>query len=364
MNIASVFRLFATVLWFGTIGLLVISVLRAGQNRPIRRSGLYIMVAVVVSVVFSLIGTGMIFVEPQERGVVISAVSPNGYRPEALQPGLTWIIPGLESVKLYPISKQSYTMSIAPSEGQISGDDSITARTADGQQIYVDASVIYRINPDDVIAVHIAWQDRYGDGLVRPLSRAVIRDAVSQFGVEEVYSSRRVEMTNLIATNMAAKLAENGLEMDQFLLRNITFSPEYAASIEQKQIAEQLAQQAKLIVEQKKQEAEQARQEAEGVADAAVIIAKGEAEARLISAEAEAKSLVLIAESVKDRADLLTYQYITKLSPSINTLLLPSNSPFLFPLPDMYSEDTSNDLMEQSVLPLVPETLPEPDTTQ
>lgn len=351
MNITSVFRLMATILWFGTIGLVVISVLRAGQNRPIHRSGFYIMIAVVVSLIFSLVGMGMVFIEPQERGVVISAVSPLGYRPQALQPGLTWILPGLENVKLYPISKQTYTMSIAPSEGQITGDDSITARTADGQQIYVDASVIFSINPENVIEVHIAWQDRYSDGLVRPLARSVIRDAVSQFGVEEVYSSKRVEMTDLISANMARKLAENGLVMDQFLLRNITFSTEYAASIEQKQIAEQLAQQAKLIVEQKKQEAEQARQEAQGLADAVVIEAKGAAEARLINAEAEAKSLVLIAESVKDRADLLTYQYITKLSPSISTLLLPSNAPFLFPLPDMYTDSTVNPQTPQSVLP-------------
>ena len=104
-------------------------------------------------------------------------------------------------------------------------------------------------------------------------------------------------------------------------------------------------------VESQQQEAEQARQEAQGLADAVVIEAKGAAEARLINAEAEAKSLVLIAESVKDRADLLTYQYITKLSPSISTLLLPSNAPFLFPLPDMYTDSTVNPQTPQSVLP-------------
>ena len=47
-------------------------------------------------------------------------------------------------------------------------------------------------------------------------------------------------------------------------MRNITFSTEYAASVEQKQIAEQQAQQAKLVVEQKKQEAEQVREVAKG----------------------------------------------------------------------------------------------------
>lgn len=339
MNIASSFKLIATVLWVGSVAFLVFAMLRSSQNKPIRNSGVTIVSAFVVSLIFSLVSMGMVFIEPQERGIVISAVSPLGYREQALQPGLQWILPGLESVKRYPISKQSYTMSIAPSEGAFDGDASITARTSDGQQIYVDASVIYSINPSNVIQVHIEWQDRYGDGLVRPVARAVIRDAVSQFGVEEVYSSKRDELTSMISTNMTTKLAENGLIMDQFLLRNITFSEEYAASVEQKQIAEQKAQQAVFVVEQRKQEAEQARQTAQGLADAAVIEAKGEAESRLIQAEAEAKALLLIADAVRDRPDLLTYQYITKLTPSIQTMLLPNNSPFLFPLPEMSTED-------------------------
>jgi len=355
MNIASSFRLVATVLWVGSFAFLVYSMLRSSQNKPIRKSGLTIISAFAISLIFSLISMGMVFIEPQERGIVISAVSPIGYREQALTPGLQWIIPGLESVKRYPISKQSYTMSIAPSEGAYTGDDSITARTSDGQQIYVDASVIYSINPNDVIKVHIEWQDRYSDGLVRPVARAVIRDAVSQFGVEEVYSSKRDELTAMITTNMIEKLAENGLIMDQFLLRNITFSEEYAASVEQKQIAEQQAQQAFFVVEQRKQEAEQARQTAQGKADAAVIEAKGEAEARLIQAEAEAKSLLLIADSVKDRPDLLTYQYITKLAPSIQTMLLPNNSPFLFPLPEMNSDESTEVESVETIQPVQPE---------
>jgi regulator of protease activity HflC (stomatin/prohibitin superfamily) len=57
------------------------------------------------------------------------------------------------------------------------------------------------------------------------------------------------------------------------VLRNIRFSDEYAAAVEQKQIAEQQAEQARFVVESKKQEAEQARQIAQGQADAAVIAA-------------------------------------------------------------------------------------------
>ena len=159
-------------------------------------------------------------------------------------------------------------MSIATGEGQVVGDDSITARTADGQEVSIDASVIFSIDPNQVVEVHITWQDRYMNDLVRPLARGVIRDVISQYGVEDVYSTKRTEMTQQITDSLRQKLDDNGLLLTDFVLRNITFSPEYAASVEQKQIAEQLAQQARLSVEQRKQEAEQARQVAQGSADA------------------------------------------------------------------------------------------------
>jgi len=97
----------------------------------------------------------LVFVQPQERGVVISAIAPDGYRKDILQPGLRWVIPYAENVKTYSISKSTYTMSIAHQEGEIQGDDSIAARTADGQEVYIDASIIFSLNPTSVLEVHI-----------------------------------------------------------------------------------------------------------------------------------------------------------------------------------------------------------------
>lgn len=197
----------------------------------------------------------------------------------------------------------------------------------------MDASVIYRVDPDQVVNIHIAWQDRYSDDLVRPLARGVIRDAVSQFRVDEVISTKRAEMTQQIKFVLSEKFLANGLVLEDFILRNITFSPEYAASVEQKQIAEQQAQQAKFVVEQRRQEAEQARQVAKGEGDAVVLRAQGDADAIIIKAEADAEALYLIAAALQGNQDLLTYTYIQKLSPNIQVMLLPSDNPFLFPLP-------------------------------
>jgi len=289
---------------------------------------------ILVAVLTTTVSAGLVFVEPQERGVVISAISPKGYREQALQPGLRWIMPFVERVVYYPISRQTYTMSISANEGQIQGDDSITARTADGQEIFVDASVIYQINPDKVVNLHILWQDRYSDELVRAQSRGIIRDAVSQFGVEDVVTDKRFELVEYVNNQLKSKFEDNGLTLVAFVLRNITFSPEYAASVEQKQVSEQEAKQAAFVVEQKKQEAQQVIETARGDAEAAVIAAEGRAKARMLEARAEADALKLIEEAIANNPELLTYQYITKLAPTIDTMLLPSESPFVFQLPE------------------------------
>ncbi len=340
MNVVAVIRSLGGFAWLVALALGVVYLLRLGKGRASRPLGTALGIAFAAALVLTTVGAGLVFVPPEQRGVVISAIAPKGYREQALDPGLHWIIPYAEYVVFYPISKQTYTMSATHYEGQVTGDDSIEARTLDGQVIYVDASVIFSINPAKVVEVHIAWQDRYANDLVRPLARGVIRDAVSQFRVDEVVSTKRFELEQMITKALAEKLSQNGLVLEDFVMRNINFTQEYAQAIEQKQIAEQRALQAKFEVEQKKQEAEQARQVAQGEADAQVIRAEGEAKARLLQAEAEAKALQMIAEVLKENPDLLTYRYIEKLAPGVQVMLVPNNAPYLLPLPSLEATST------------------------
>ena len=335
MQITILVSALAAFSWLVVVGFLALAVLRARQGKKTRGAVTGIVVAVIAGVVLSTVSAGLVFIQPQERGVVISAIAPDGYRKEIMQPGLRWVIPYAENVKTYSISKETYTMSIAQLEGEIQGDDSIAARTADGQEVYIDASIIFSLNPADVLDVHITWQDRYVEGLVRPTVRGVIRDAVSQFRVNEVYSTRRDELKQQMEDEMRFAMENNGLILSDFVLRNITFTPEYAASIEQKQIAEQRAQEAQYIVEQRKQEAEQARQVAEGTKDAAIIEAEGRAESQVIEAKAEAEALQLIADVLAQNPELLNYRYIEKLAPGIQVMLVPNNAPYLLPTADI-----------------------------
>lgn len=338
MNIVDVIRTLAGFAWLAAIGLGVLAVIRASRNQSAKATGSTVIVLLVVAAILTTLGAGLVYVESSERGVV-RTIRAGGVRPAALEPGLHWIIPVVEQVVTYSISNQTYTMSAVSGEGQVQGDDSIRARTKDGQEVIIDASVIYQIDPAKVVPLHIVWQNRYEDGFVRPESRGIIRDAVSQYGVEEVVSTKRVEIVNIITEELGRSLAENDLRLLDFVLRDIHFSEGYAAAVEQKQIAEQQAQQAALTVEQKKQEAEQARQVAQGQADAAVIAARGAAEARLIQAEAEAQANQLLAESLTPA--LVQYQYVLRLAPGVQTIFIPSGNQFILPLPETAAPTTT-----------------------
>jgi regulator of protease activity HflC (stomatin/prohibitin superfamily) len=307
-----------------------------------------LLLPLLVIVVLTVISASLVFIEPHQVGVVVSVVSVDGFRDRPFRSGLHWIVPLAERVITYPISWQTYTMSGKALEGQQIGDDSIVARTKDGQEVSLDCSIIFRINPEQAIWVHIDWQDRYIQDLVRPTVRGAVRTKVADFTVDEVNSDKRADLEAFLDRRLREILEDKGFILDQFVLRNISFSPEYAASVEQKQVAEQRRTQREYEAEQIRKladgQADQIRKLADGEADkvltlaeaearAIEIRAQAEANARVIRAQAEAEALQLVTTVLAENPALLTYQYIDKLAPGINVMLVPSDVPYILPLP-------------------------------
>lgn len=332
MNISSLLQGVASFAWIGLVGVVVAMFIRTSRNQPSKGLGTTAIVLLVVAILLTSVGAGLVFIEPDELAVVVTVFGQGGIRPDPLLSGLHWIIPFAERVERYPKTNQNYTMSATTDEGSVAGDDSIQVRTKDGQQVYIDASVLYAVDPNKVVQLYSTWRFSYEDELVRTQARGVIREVASQYGVEEIVSSKRAEMEEIITEKLLNVFSENNLILRDFVLRNIRFSDEYAAAVEQKQVAEQLAQQAEFVVEQRRQEAEQARQVAQGQADAAVIAAQGAADARLIEAEAEAEANRLIAQSITPT--LIQYQYVLKLADGVQTIFVPSGNQFILPLPN------------------------------
>jgi regulator of protease activity HflC (stomatin/prohibitin superfamily) len=307
-----------------------------------------------------------VFIYPQETGVVVSILSPGGIRPQPLRGGLHWIVPLAERVVIYPIYHQTLTMSGDPDESQVPRDDTVRARTADEQVVTMDVTIIFRVDPENVIKLHIDWQDRYERDYVRPAVRSVLRDGISRYTVKEVNSGKRAIFVEEFETAMQQGAVGTGLIVESVFIRNIGFSDEYAESVEQKQMAHQgmtrAEHEAKQIVNLSRGEAEKIKIIATGEAAAIVIEATAAAEARVLKATAEAKALRLVGEALNRREDLLTFRYIEKLSPNIRAMLLPSGTPLLLPLPQLGTETIPTEKVdiEEGTEPESPSTRPVP----
>ncbi len=353
MSISTIFTFAGWALIIG-LGLYVFYVMTLrSQRRDAKINVFIVLVLLIGGVGLNTVGAGLVFIDQTEAGVVVSPLTPGGVRPDPLMPGIHWIVPFIESVDRFSTTKQEYTMSGTISEGAIQGNDAVEARTSDGQQVFIDATVRYYADPARVVDLRRTWlsQDRYVAAFVRPTTRNVIYNTASRYKVEEIYGVKRTELQQAIQEQLIAEFSKQGLVLDALQLRNVTFTAEYSQSVEQKQIAQQQAEQAKLLVQKAQQEAEQLRAKAKGEADAVAERARGDAEAVVTKATADAEALRLIADALKTNPDLLTYTYIQKLAPNVGLILLPSsgNNPFILDL---------KSLQEQLPTPAVAPTTP------
>ncbi|MFN8374088.1 MAG: SPFH domain-containing protein [Anaerolineae bacterium] len=323
----SVLSLLGFVAFLGGIGLVVVS---ASQGRPVRGGVLLAILGLVVGLVFTLVGQGLLVVPNATAAVIYNQLT--GGLEEPRGPGTSVIVPGVQVATFYPLQQQQYTMSRNSSIGQLGQDDAVDARSVDGQVVRLDVTVLFALDQTRVNDIHRRWQDRYLNDFVIPTVRAITRDVVSGYRAEDIYGARRSDMEQAMQDAVSARFTEEGIILNDLLVRDITFSDEFTASIERAQIASQDAQQAELRVEQIRQEAEQARAEAQGRRDAAILEAEGQAQSIVLRAQAEAEALRLVSEQIAANPLLIQYLYVTQLSDNVNIALVPANSPFLFDL--------------------------------
>jgi len=193
---------------------------------------------------------------------------------EILTSGLTMVNP-LVSINTIDVRTQNYTMSGVHAEGYVAGDDAIRVLTADGLEVVIDLTVLYRVQSAQ--APNIVRQIGYDfkNVIVRPVTRTKIRDNAVYYTAVDLYSTKRDEFQSRIFKTIEANLKERGFVLEQLLVRNITLPATVKASIEEKIKAEQEAQKMQFVLQKEKQEAERKRVEAQGIADYQRIISSG-----------------------------------------------------------------------------------------
>jgi regulator of protease activity HflC (stomatin/prohibitin superfamily) len=195
-------------------------------------------------------------------------------KPTILESGLHIVNP-LIDVTPFDIQTQNYTMSALNEEGDKSGDDAIRVLSADGLEVIIDLTVLYRVLPEDTPIIYKKLGVTYSDKIVRPVTRTRIRDNAVFYDAVALYSTKRDEFQTRIYNSIEKDFKSRGLILEQLLIRNINLPPSVKTTIESKINAEQEAQKMTFVLQKEKQEAERKRVEAQGIADYQKIISSG-----------------------------------------------------------------------------------------
>lgn len=263
----------------------------------------------VLLIVVMIILDGVVLIDAGAVGVIFDRG--RGVLPGNLSSGIHLKIPFWQSVDAYNIRTQAYTMSSADMQA---GDESIQARSRDGQVVTMDATVLFHLAPEDAPAIKktLGTEDDYYNVVIKPKSRSVLREVVAQYDALDLVSEKRADITTRMNASLTASFKENLLSFDEVVLRDINFSPDFSAAVEQKQIAFQRIKTA----EYQKQEAEQLK------------------EKKIIEAQAEAESIRLKGETLKANPGVIQFQFVEKMAPGIKWGILPSGA---LPLIDLKS---------------------------
>lgn len=232
-------------------------------SRPVKVAGIVLIIFGVLTSSVKQIDAGSVGVQSL-FGKVSNTI---------LSSGLNFVNPLVEVTAL-DTKTQNYTMSAVHDEGDKEGDDAIRILTADGLQVEIDLTVLYRIIPTEAPKIYREIGPTYVEKIVRPITRTRIRDNAVNYDAVALYSSKRDEFQTRISKQIEQEFKNRGIFLENVLIRNISLPESVKKTIESKINAEQESQKMQFVLSKEKQEAERKRVEAQGIADYQRIISE------------------------------------------------------------------------------------------
>ena len=259
-----------TIILLG-IAVIILGFVADKADPPLRTYRKMIKIAGVIVILIGISIASVVQVEPGQVGVqkLFGKVSDR-----ILESGLNVINP-LVKVVMFDVRTENYTMSGIMDEGTKQGDDAIRVLSADGLEVIVDLTVLYKVIPTEAPRILKEVGIDYRNVLVRPICRTKIRDNAVYYDAVALFSSKRDEFQSRIFSTIESNFKERGMLLEQLLVRNITLPESVKATIESKINAEQDAQKMTFVLQKERQEAERKRVEAQGIADYQKILSTG-----------------------------------------------------------------------------------------
>ncbi|MBN2055474.1 prohibitin family protein [bacterium] len=271
-----------------------------------RRTRWLIVVLVLVA------GIGCTKIQPQEGGVRTNFIIAKGISDKSLGPGLYLNIPSVTEVEAYSIKEAKYEMTKSPTGGDEQGRDDVQLKSKDGQVVWVDVTVRYRLISDRLPILHRIYGKDYLTSAIRPMARALTSYKFGDLSAEEIYEGSNREKLGLQIRAMMNDGYENqeglrikGIEVLDVLFRSFEFTEDYQNAIETKRLATEQKLAAVELAKKKEAEAEGDKlaviKRAEGAADAR----KKEAAAELYAQQQQALGILAIGNAEAEAKDAM-----------------------------------------------------------
>ncbi|MCI0493833.1 prohibitin family protein [candidate division KSB1 bacterium] len=274
-----------------------------GAGQFFRGKGKLILGLIIILLLVFLIAQSITIIQAGTVGVVkrLGAVK------QELTPGLHFILPLVDEVVLYPTIKKTYEASEIPGSSEADFPDIIiSALTADGQQIRVGITARFMIQPGKAawILQNLGTEQEYVEKVVKTEIRGSGRRVPTRFTSYDLYTKRSYDAQQALFDEISPKFQENALILDELILRNITFTDEYARTLEEKQIALE-----NISTEKNKLEQEKIRKEQ-----------------KIVAAEGDAKSIDIRQAALSKNPTIIQWEFVQKLAPNIQWGILPQNA--------------------------------------
>lgn len=219
-------------------------------------------------------------------------------------PGATYFFPPIiNDWYTFDTKLRNMEMTTAFSRGARMGRDDLVFKTVDGNDIALDVIIAYRIDPQKAphILTHIAQSNReLEEKLVRPITRNVTREFFGELKTEDFYvANKRIDKADLVRQELNKLLNSHGVIVESVLPKDYRFKEAYQKAIEDKKVADQIAERFKSEVKATVEEYLQKIQAAQGEVNKMVADINGEYGKAKIEADAYYEQQVMIAKAIE-----------------------------------------------------------------
>ena len=142
-------------------------------------------------------------------------------------------------------------------------------------KINMDMTVFTQPQYENLGRLEIERGRNYEEKVIRPAMRSVAREVIAKYLPEEFNTTKREQIQLEIKNQLANKLAENYIQLNDVLIRNIQLPTTLEQAIERKLQQEQESLEYEFRLEKAQKEADRLRIEAAGIRDFEEIISKG-----------------------------------------------------------------------------------------